>query len=73
MSGFYTAMLWCKRGLLSLVKHRAKRILPLVYESVVRYPFIGTILIGKRVRIRELPINRIVPTPTFRKREGEQA
>ncbi|MEM9644454.1 MAG: acyltransferase family protein [Planctomycetota bacterium] len=39
LSGFFTAMLWRKRGLVSLVKHRCKRILlPLFFGCVTIVP-----------------------------------
>ncbi|PHS03306.1 MAG: hypothetical protein COA78_18290 [Blastopirellula sp.] len=46
ISGFFTAMLWRKRGLVSLVKHRAKRILlPLVIFSFTIIPLVIGVLI----------------------------
>ncbi len=42
ISGFFTAMLWQKRGALSLVRHRAKRVLlPFIVSVVVVIPFTG--------------------------------
>lgn len=42
ISGFFTAMLWHKRGALSLLKHRARRVLlPFVLSVMTVIPFTG--------------------------------
>ncbi|MGO1489147.1 MAG: acyltransferase family protein [Arachnia sp.] len=42
ISGFFTAMLWHKRGVPSLLKHRAKRVLlPFALSVIFIVPFIG--------------------------------
>ncbi len=42
ISGFFTAMLWHKRGALSLLRHRAKRVLlPFALSVIFVVPFIG--------------------------------
>lgn len=42
ISGFFTAMLWHRRGALSLLRHRAKRVLlPFVLSVLLIVPFIG--------------------------------
>ncbi len=42
ISGFFTAMLWHKRGALSLLRHRAKRVLlPFVVAVIVILPLTG--------------------------------
>ena len=42
ISGFFTAMLWHKRGALSLLRHRAKRVLlPFALSLIFVVPFIG--------------------------------
>ncbi len=47
LSGFFTAMLWRKRGLSSLIKHRARRILlPLVIFTLTIVPLIIGTLVG---------------------------
>ena len=44
LSGFFTAMMWRKRGLASLVKHRFKRIfLPLVIGCLTIVPAMWTV------------------------------
>lgn len=47
ISGFFTAMLWRKRGLGSLIKHRLKRILlPLAIGFVTLVPLVWVVSIG---------------------------
>lgn len=42
ISGFFTAMLWHKRGAVSLLKHRARRVLlPFAVSIIFIVPFIG--------------------------------
>jgi peptidoglycan/LPS O-acetylase OafA/YrhL len=55
VSGFFTAMLWRKRGLSALVKHRAKRILlPLILFTITVMPLI-MLAIGYDSQSMDLP------------------
>jgi len=57
ISGFFTAMLWRKQGLRSLLKHRAKRIL---VPLVIFVPIVSTLLIAVMLSYAELPASGAV-------------
>ena len=55
VSGFFTAMLWKKRGTFALLKHRSLRILlPLIIGMVTIVPLQWLVVTGVRLNSREL-------------------
>lgn len=55
LSGFFTAMLWRRRGIIKLVRHRFRRILlPLVvFTPIVILAFIGAAIVGAVVTFED--------------------
>jgi len=56
ISGFFTAMLWRKQGLRSLLKHRAKRIL---FPLIIFAPMTGILMIAVMLNYAEFPVSGV--------------